>query len=664
MNGTEGGQTAEFDNIRLPLDRATLDAALGKRKVQAIDLDGHLLYDEEKITTDKLTEQLERVWNEYPNGLLDINEKRLERLPPDEDAVEKEESKENPEKERDSFRMMSRGDMDQLRTEVHEQLNAARNELWFVLELAKTLSVSSSFTNQAPPPPNQQADAGPKKGKQKPPKANEADTKTSTLSTSVPQEPPVLPPGTFSVTPSSQPTKPSPTQVHELESVLKAKQQALDECSALIDSAVSELQIMASAGDRFWRDVRLLKDGQNGRDQWATVPKPDFGRTMVEGEKSKDIIIPYSIDEAPRATRSRCLAAFDLDPTKEDALTFGSRSHSRLRATLKDVSGAVVGSSPIIMGDASDVRAQMEAAQMEAFDEDLFSVLRYEASQISKSELESKSVSLPAAEYTLAFELYDTRTRSRVPTSPLCDLIVSSARSNLLCLHRYRKTRLVSPMSSSTASPTILKPIIHALRYRQLCNTVNSTLSNFASIFKTAGLEASSTCQMIAGQSCSEAISEFLVGLSNPSKLSGTYRLGVPGCRGVKIDAHAPFRTSVTLTNATFDLSNPEELSHILSEEFATQLLGLLHSELRNRISDASIRSRVSLDELEGMIHLSQIGLIRISIPPPFHTILINVDQSPEVRLPATELPQGYDARRDGHLQIWIDKVVEKLIAG
>ncbi|OCF60104.1 hypothetical protein L486_02781 [Kwoniella mangroviensis CBS 10435] len=612
MNGSAGKQTAAFDNIRLSLDRATLDAALGKRKVQAIDVNGQLLYDEEKITTDRLTEQLERVWNEYPNGLLDINEERLEKLSSDEHAVKKEESKEDQETERDPSKMMSRGEMDELRTEVHEQLNAARNELWFVLELAKTLSVSSSFTHQPPPPPSQQPDAGPKKGKQRPAKANEADVNTASgLSTSVPQEPPVLPPGTFSITPSTQPTKPPHTQVHELELILKSKQQALDECSALIDSAVSELQMMASAGDRFWRDIKSLKDGQNGRDQWAILPKPDFGRTMVEGEKSKDIIIPYSVDEAPRATRSRCLAAFDLDPTKEDDLTFGSRSHLRLRTTLKDVSGAVVGSSPVIVGNSSGVRAQMEAAQMEAFDEDLFSVLRYEASQISKSELEPKSVSFPAAEYTLSFELYDTRTRSQIPTSPLCDLIVSSAQSNLLNLHRHRKSRLVSPMSSSTASPTLLKPIVHALRYRQLCNTINSTLSNFASIFETAGLEASSTCQMIAGQSSSEAISEFLVGRSDTSKLSGTYRLDIPGCRGVKIDAHAPFRTSVTLTNATFDLSNPEELSHILSEEFATQILTLLRSELRNRISDASIRSRLFLDELEGMIHLSQIGLIR-----------------------------------------------------
>nr|XP_019048246.1 hypothetical protein I302_02014 [Kwoniella bestiolae CBS 10118]OCF27176.1 hypothetical protein I302_02014 [Kwoniella bestiolae CBS 10118] len=615
MNGSAERQP-HFDDIRLSLDPATLDTALGKKKVQAIDIDGNVLYDEERTTNDKLTEQLERIWNEYPNGLLDISEEKLERLPPDADAVKKEERKEDQEEERDPFKMMSRGDMDQLRIEVHEQLNAARNELWFVLELAKTLSASSSFTSQPPPPPNQLPDTAPKKGKPKPPKANEAETKSSSLPASVPQEPPILPPGTFSVTPSSQPSKPSHAQVHELEEVLKAKQQALDECSALIDSAVSELQMMATAGDRFWRDVRKLKDGENGKGQWAIVPKPDFGRTMVAGEKSKDVIIPYSIDEAPRTTRSRCLAAFDLDPTKEDALTFGSRSHLRLKVTLKDISGSVVGSSPVSLGDSSDVRAQMEIAQMEAFDEDLFGVLRYEASQISKSELEPRSVSLPAAEYTLAFELYDTRSASQTPNSPLCDLIVSSARLNLLNIHRYRKTRLVSPISSETTIPTILKPIIHALRYRQLCNTVTTTLTNFSNLFRTAGLEASSNCQMAVGQSSSDAINHFLIGHSlighsDAGKISGTYQLDVDGCPGVKIDTIFPFRTNVILSNATFELSNPDELPHILSEEFASQFLHLIFSEIRNRITDASIRSKVFMDELEGVILLGQAGQLR-----------------------------------------------------
>nr|XP_018266199.1 uncharacterized protein I303_00170 [Kwoniella dejecticola CBS 10117]OBR88357.1 hypothetical protein I303_00170 [Kwoniella dejecticola CBS 10117] len=660
MNGSVLGQTV-FDQINLTVDPATLDAALGKRKVQAIDLDGSLTYDDGKTTSDNLTEQLERVWNEYPNGLLDIKEEKLERLPPNDEAIQKIDEPTEKGKERDPFKTMSRGDMDQLRSEVHEQLNSARNELWFVLELAKTLAVSSTFTAQPPIAHNQPSETASKKAKAKAAqKATEAETKVS-LSASITQEPPILPPGTFSTTPSARPQKTAHAQVHDLELVLAAKQQALDECSALIDSAVSELQMMATAGDRFWRDIRKLKEGENGKKQWAVIAKPDFGRTMSTEEKAKDIIIPYATDEAPRSTRSRCLAAFDLDPTKEDALTFGSRSHLRLRTTLKDVSGIVVGSTPITPSDRLDVRAQMEAAQLEAFDEDLFGELRYELSQMSKSVMEPRSLSLPVAEYTLSFELYDTRSASRTPASPLCDLLVSSARLGLINLHKHRKARLVYPISNDRTVPSILKPIIHALRYRNLCNSVTTTLTNFADLLKAGGLENTFEDQIGTGETLATMISDYLNGESDVTTMSTSYRIDVAGCPGVKIDTFAPFRTAVTLTNATFDLSNPAEFPHILSEEFASQLLHLVHAELRDRLSSrtVSIRPVVFLDELESTILISGLGRLRITIPPPFHNIWCNVDLDTASKTTIST----YDARRDGSIHTWIDGLADRLSA-
>ena len=65
----------------------------------------------------------------------------------------------------------------------------------------------------------------------------------------------------------------------------------------MIDSAVEELQSMARAGEDFWDKVRTLKNGTRGRRQWAVVPKPDFGRSMAERERAKDLVIPYAVDE-------------------------------------------------------------------------------------------------------------------------------------------------------------------------------------------------------------------------------------------------------------------------------------------------------------------------------------------------------------------------------
>ena len=82
-----------------------------------------------------------------------------------------------------------------------------------------------------------------------------------------------------------------------MEAALHVKGKAIDECSQIVDGAVEELTRMAEGSDRFWRDLRSLKDGDVGKRRWAIVPKPDFGGTMADGEKAKDVIIPYAVDE-------------------------------------------------------------------------------------------------------------------------------------------------------------------------------------------------------------------------------------------------------------------------------------------------------------------------------------------------------------------------------
>ena len=269
----------------------------------------------------------------------------------------------------------------------------ARNELWYVLELAKTLSQSSSFSIQPPsalvlaPTPKKAKN----KGQHKPAKADEKATPTLHPGLG---EPPVLPPGTYSTTATSTIADLSPSAALDLEMALAAKQQALEECSSMIDAAVDELQVMAKAGDQFWGHLRSLKTGSGGRGRWAVVPKPDFARSMTKGERARDVIIPYAVDEgelhrlcsvlyslkcptASPAARARCLAAFDLDPSKKDALNFGARNHLRLLVTHTDSMGSASSSLAPFLIDAEDVQAMMEAAQLEAFEEDVFNEVRW-----------------------------------------------------------------------------------------------------------------------------------------------------------------------------------------------------------------------------------------------------------------------------------------------
>lgn len=74
---------------------------------------------------------------------------------------------------------------------------------------------------------------------------------------------------------------------------------------------------------------------------------------------------------APSAMRARCLAAFDLDPSKTDALTFGSRGYRRLRVSLHTDVQTFSSTLPAYDTNSS-IHESMEAAQLEALDEDLY----------------------------------------------------------------------------------------------------------------------------------------------------------------------------------------------------------------------------------------------------------------------------------------------------
>jgi len=78
------------------------------------------------------------------------------------------------------------------------------------------------------------------------------------------------------------------------------------------------------------------------------------------------------MSQAPPGLRASCLAAFDLDPSKKNSLTFGARNYRQLRVTYSD--GIASSSSSLVPldEDSADVLKTMETAQLEAFDEELF----------------------------------------------------------------------------------------------------------------------------------------------------------------------------------------------------------------------------------------------------------------------------------------------------
>lgn len=295
---------------------------------------------------------------------------------------------------------MSPEEMEALRSEVVSDLNAARNELWWILELAKTLSSSANITADPPPEP---VPSAPQRKKMPPPKVTAVPAPPVIPGAKTDEVPPILPPGTYSTTPAAAPERPSAQVAHELELALAAKAAALDDCAALIDAAVDELRLMNDAGGQWAADVRALRLGTAGG-QWAVVPKPDFGRT---GESAKDVVIPYALDEAPAGLHARSLAAFDLDPRK-NAVAFGARSFLRMRVMFRTggTGGLQTSSKPYDANKEEEgVAVALAAAQLETVDEDLFNELRAEAIRLDVALVEPQNISLRIGKDKLSFQL-------------------------------------------------------------------------------------------------------------------------------------------------------------------------------------------------------------------------------------------------------------------
>jgi hypothetical protein len=124
-----------MEDIRLSIDAYTLDRAAGKQRVRTIEQDGTLVYaipyvrgkggaDSRKPAGAEFADEVERLWTEYPDGLLDITEDQLEALPADNEAVKKPEDEgvDKEEEERDPGRLMTAEEMEALRSEVFLQL--------------------------------------------------------------------------------------------------------------------------------------------------------------------------------------------------------------------------------------------------------------------------------------------------------------------------------------------------------------------------------------------------------------------------------------------------------------------------------------------------------------------------------------------------------------
>lgn len=433
---------------------------------------------------------------------------------PEEEWAQEPEPEKEAESSREAGELMSVANMSALRAEVTFKLTEARNQLWHLSDLARCLRLSAGIPSDPP------AEPVPNPRKTKPPTREPP-------SATVDHVPGTLPTGGYTTVPATPAERTKLDEAKALESAIATKAAALDDCVALIDAAVDELRLMNSSGERWADDIRRLHLGEGGRGQWAVVPKPDFYRS---GEKvAKDVVIPYALDEAPPHIYMESLAAFDLDPRKED-LFFAKRTYRRLRVRLRRGGpGGPQEGSTVYDGrnEDTDAASLLSAAQLETLDENLFADLCAEALalRIEAAVVEPTNVMLAFGSEKLIYQLYDTREKPSpsVPYSPVCDALLAAARLGLLQAYKKRKELLVARgatlahnASPPAPSPTsILVPIVHGLQFRATCRAVREVLAGFVTALSSAGLSAA----LVERHSVSDGADPLLALLTARSKI-------------------------------------------------------------------------------------------------------------------------------------------------
>lgn len=471
------------------------------------------------------------------------------------------------------------------------------------------------MTSHPPPDPIPASAPQPKK-KKGAAAAAAASAMASAVSTPLPSGPEselVLPAGTYSTTPGTASEPPVQLQAEKLETALRARSRALDECSNLIDAAVSELELMSNASERFASDLDQLR----GKELWAIVPKPEFGRaSTAPNARARDVVIPYALDEAPAALHARSLAAFDLDPSKPE-MAFGARSFMRLRFLLRRGADAPTYSSAVYDAskeEGTDVCAVLRAAQAETLDEDLFHELRAEALRVDGARVEATSFTLKVGKDKLTAELYDSRSPPSTPRGELAEMLLATARLNMLHGYRRRKARIVT--GTGAPHPPALVTLLSLVQFMGALDAIRPTLETIVGTLKQAGLSAHlaerhacadptvSECLMTArakydvlgvvfsldlAPGASEASRNWggAVAAHNAaiSQLGGYGpSTGGSGGRGfLSVNLTAPAAITVVVPGTSFPVKDLEALGGIVAEHAAGQIAPLLFRGIKGQ---------------------------------------------------------------------------------
>ncbi|KAF8843129.1 hypothetical protein BDN67DRAFT_924851 [Paxillus ammoniavirescens] len=414
------------------------------------------------------------------------------------------------------------------------------------------------------------------------------------LSSSAPNQAspvPSLPSTTLTATMVSRPPAIISVEAFNAQLTIGGKDEALRKAANVFKQAASRLERSRLNGDKYWVDALKIRKAN-----WGLVPAPlpVWVPTGKGADRSaRDFLTSFGLEESPKLFRRKAVAHMSTHETEANIVVFPHRQRTRLQVSLTITDSACVSCTShntATLPESTSLEASLAAAQREIVDEEIFSVLIREASNLptASARVAERLIVIDADQGTeLRFEMADADEGSHeVPRGPealsaTCDLIHYMLQALLLGMHAAEKSkRATTTASASTRAQPIatvprrselLQPIIDLLQYQQFCARIKAELDKMASALKRAGVSCTLRFDPVgeAGQS----LQNRLITDSALRRVGGEALLRLDDRQTLRLTFLSPSSLTAHLPQATLPISSIPQLTQLLSDEVGKCLL-------------------------------------------------------------------------------------------
>ncbi|KII95133.1 hypothetical protein PLICRDRAFT_33966 [Plicaturopsis crispa FD-325 SS-3] len=634
-----------WKKIKLSLERPYKDDN-GEHIPVLLDItpEGEHIYEPKDDPTKGLGDKLARIFVERGFDFFEKNGGRVledgalqQPAPEDDDDESGAEPDSFQDSEESSAHPMTPEELYKMRVELFPHMRICEGEMQHARDLLAVL-LSSASPNDPPPNPN---------------------IPSSAITATIVSKPPPLP----------------SVQAFDAQLVVGGKDELLRKAANIFKSAADGMERGRVRGEKYWTDALKIR-----RANWGLIPAPlPLGSATGKGadKTSKDFLVSFGLEESPPLFRRRAIGHMSTHETASNALVFPHRQGTRLRVSIssKDTNGKAHKShNSLPTFDGSSLHEALRAAQHEIVEQEIFSVLIKEASNLptASARVSERLIVIEAAQDTeLLFELVDDEsidTSASTDSGTIrCDLIYSALHALLLQAHAYQKTRrltatsskrVAGPMAAIPSPPLLLQPIIDMLQYQVFAARVKAEIDKVVSALQVAGVPVTRRFTAV-GESGLRLVGMFDDGAK---RVGGEALLRIDSRHTLRFTLMSPSSLTAHLPQATLMISSIPQLTQLLSDEIEVCLLNRI-CEVGTELCDpvngtwfVDLLSCRSVGRWEGCVINFRISYGENS------SIQCSAFRMDRLSGRAT-LTKTYSADQDVSLLAWVHRIIEEALS-